>query len=1019
MKEVKSQRSKVKGQNWLLLACSFALLLPCSLLFARTATNSGRPHGRRFDEVFLAKNQWRMPVSNYGMFGHDAARGSAGGEWPRGSGNMYIFGAGLWFGRRTNNNADTNTTVGYNPNSGKAEFSPGAWENAPGGYSGRDFERVYSSPEDWPPHPTDFPTGMQDSVLTPLKIAVAGGDTIRGYFYPIPRKSLSTGDLWTVYNDRDPANMEPHGAAIGLEVYQSTYVWNLPSNRDIVFFSYTVKNVTADTIKDAYMGIACDGDIGSANNDYAGLILHRYVHSPSMAESLWVDNVGMEWSDRETGWETFPGVLAFDFFQSPFKRQPDGRIRGWPDTTLTYPNGLDDNGNGLIDEPAEGEQIGMTAYKIFTLQAGDPPGDGKQYLALQGKEWWVTPPNYNPFDSTDNTPNDKRFLQSTGPFVLAPDSMVTMTIGAMAASMSHLPSDRDTSFWQLAITDNAAQQVYNNNWLAPQPPPSPSFALIPGDGKVTIVWDNSPENFNDPYYPLARASDPLFREKDFEGYKVYRSLTGKTGDWRLLTQCDMKDGIIWQDTTAPDSIRTKATDSGLFYSYTDSAGIRFGFPYYYAVTSFGYNTLGQPPDTVPLSLESGMLQQAITSRTQPSNYVPPSSDVSQSFGNVDIKAWIQPTVVAPQAIKRETLEVHFLPITYAGSYMPKYGFCILHENGDTAVGIQTFSLNLHTYTDTVRFSAGIFDSVITRISYDTVKKETSFTKGWLPALQVGVKVKMDSIPEQTFDSIHVKTGNYPSHKFGFPASTSSSGINFIWPYRGCQYQIAWKSAANGKLTAEVTDLSINDLINFRVIPTSPSRPESAMGWCFYDSLAPNKLRVPSDTITASRTKTMIINGSVFEFNRGATIDTDTLPAIGDTWIVYPLRFSPAPANAVYQITTNPLEFLVTRETLNVKVVPNPYLVTNEWERHPDFRKLKFINLPNDCTIRIYTMAGELIRTLKHHETNVINGSILNQQGGDEDWDLLSEAGQKPAPGIYIFHIQSAVGEQIGKFAVVY
>jgi hypothetical protein len=27
--------------------------------------------------------------------------------------------------------------------------------------------------------------------------------------------------------------------------------------------------------------------------------------------------------------------------------------------------------------------------------------------------------------------------------------------------------------------------------------------------------------------------------------------------------------------------------------------------------------------------------------------------------------------------------------------------------------------------------------------------------------------------------------------------------------------------------------------------------------------------------------------------------------------------------------------------LDVKVVPNPYLVRNEWERHPDFRKLKF------------------------------------------------------------------------------
>ena len=122
----RSQKSEIRRQNWWLAVCSLALLFSGSMLFARTAVPAARPKGRRFDVVYMAKNQWRMPVSNYGMFGHDAARGSAGGEWPRGSGNMYIFGAGLWFGRRTNNNADTNTTVGYTtPAPGNPEFSPG------------------------------------------------------------------------------------------------------------------------------------------------------------------------------------------------------------------------------------------------------------------------------------------------------------------------------------------------------------------------------------------------------------------------------------------------------------------------------------------------------------------------------------------------------------------------------------------------------------------------------------------------------------------------------------------------------------------------------------------------------------------------------------------------------------------------------------------------------------------------------------------------------------------------------
>jgi hypothetical protein len=258
------------------------------------------------------------------------------------------------------------------------------------------------------------------------------------------------------------------------------------------------------------------------------------------------------------------------------------------------------------------------------------------------------------------------------------------------------------------------------------------------------------------------------------------------------------------------------------------------------------------------------------------------------------------------------------------------------------------------------------------------------------------------------------------------ATTSSSGINFIWAYRGCQYRIVWQAAANGKLTAEVTDLVTGDLIPFHNIPLAPPKPESALGWCLYDSIGA-RFRIVTDTLSPHVTKSMIINGDVFDFNtfvdtlgiRHGTVMDDTLPAVGDTWIIYPLRFAPAPANAAYEVATNPLQFLATPQTLHVKVVPNPYLVMNEWERSLEFRKLKFINLPNDCTIRIYTMAGDLIRTIKHHETNVINGSVLNQQGGDEDWDLLSAAGQKPAPGMYIFHIESAVGEQVGKFAIVY
>ena len=243
-----------------------------------------------------------------------------------------------------------------------------------------------------------------------------------------------------------------------------------------------------------------------------------------------------------------------------------------------------------------------------------------------------------------------------------------------------------------------------------------------------------------------------------------------------MAQFDKRDGIIFEDSTVVDSIRSKATDNGLVYAYVDRDNIRYGFPYYYAVTSFGYNTLGQSPDTVPLSLESGMLQQATTTRTEPKNYVPATADVTQTAGNAKIKAVILPTIIAPQAIRQDAFDIKFLPITMGANYTARYGFYVLRSNGDTASGIQYFSINLHKFTDTVKLAASIFDSVVTRIRYDTAAKETIRTKGWLPMMQVNLQVKMDSIPEQTFDSIHVSKGSYPSAKFGFPASSGSSTL---------------------------------------------------------------------------------------------------------------------------------------------------------------------------------------------------------------------------------------------------
>jgi hypothetical protein len=146
------------------------------------------------------------------------------------------------------------------------------------------------------------------------------------------------------------------------------------------------------------------------------------------------------------------------------------------------------------------------------------------------------------------------------------------------------------------------------------------------------------------------------------------------------------------------------------------------------------------------------------------------------------------------------------------------------------------------------------------------------------------------------------------------------------------------------------------------------------------------------------------------------------PGEGDVWTVRAAAaYLPAPINARVKITPTPAKVqLDSVLTLNVKVVPNPYIIANEWQQSFRLRRLRFINLPSTCTIRVFNLNGELVKTLTHtNNTTASNGSELsNFTGGDEWWDLLSENRQLVASGIYVFHVQSDVGEQIGKFVVI-
>jgi hypothetical protein len=72
--------------------------------------------------------------------------------------------------------------------------------------------------------------------------------------------------------------------------------------------------------------------------------------------------------------------------------------------------------------------------------------------------------------------------------------------------------------------------------------------------------------------------------------------------------------------------------------------------------------------------------------------------------------------------------------------------------------------------------------------------------------------------------------------------------------------------------------------------------------------------------------------------------------------------------------------------------------------------IQFKHLPANCTVRVYTVTGALVKTLSK-SSSPSDGSL--------SWDLVSDDGMDIAYGLYIYHVDApGIGAFIGKFAVV-
>jgi len=115
------------------------------------------------------------------------------------------------------------------------------------------------------------------------------------------------------------------------------------------------------------------------------------------------------------------------------------------------------------------------------------------------------------------------------------------------------------------------------------------------------------------------------------------------------------------------------------------------------------------------------------------------------------------------------------------------------------------------------------------------------------------------------------------------------------------------------------------------------------------------------------------------------------------------------------------------------VYPNPYYSTAAWEGQTistEDHKIIFANLPSTCLIKVYTVAGDLVKTI-HHDPSYTGSDIkwfatfsdttqTQFSGGEHAWDLLSDNEQIIARGLYIFSVDDLNSGQSyqGKFLII-
>ncbi len=617
---------------------------------------------------------------------------------------------------------------------------------------------------------------------------------------------------------------------------------------------------------------------------------------------------------------------------------------------------------------------------------------------------------------------------------------------------------------KLRLTDDFAQRAYDANFLIAGPPPAPVVDVRTGDQEIELIVDLH-ENGTYRY----QKEDSLGNLQTFEGVKIYQFASSSTQETeggqpnrKLIALYDLSNGYNnlyvrdglgqWQlafvglenlnpaDFTRPGTeyISFKVTQD----AFNNNAPLINGKEYFFTVTSFSINlgnspvngepyiqkdTLGaitgNPDNWLATSsadlLENSLATNLITVRpqsdevrpfrsTNPGEYYSGSrsfpEDATRGFARVDV-------------IRQDELLDH----TYEVSFFGDGSYWRLTDQTLNQVLVDSMALQadaedvgeVWNFPIVDGFSAQVYD-VPLGLASDSVNLPDSLL--WLTGR--GTQAA-GSVYDQGIAWIRLAdtSFNKPPKNQVFPVRLvfRADSADYTMGYR---WRVSSFSDASF-IGAEPVPISAYDMTN----PSSPRQ----MNICFQNLSS----GMPFDG------KRVYVTTSDYDPQNAYVKDPNNPGALqqrvkSDTYLLLDLvkndslrqarpndiivdimPYYPNSDLDTYTFNASLLRPVLSQEERQslldrIKVVPNPYFAYSTYETSYDQAVLRFTHLDREVTIRIFNLAGQLVRTLTKNNTE--NQLI---------WDLRNEARLKVASGMYIAHVEvPGVGDKILKFAII-